>query len=85
MSNTNAVLVRMPRDFKQRLQELAQTQGVSVNQLINYALSREVSYMDARSYLDQRLADKFPEQIRKDFDNVMEKVKDRDVPDGDKL
>ena len=41
--------------------------------------------MDARSYLDQRLADKFPEQIRKDFDNVMEKVKDRDVPDGDKI
>ena len=31
MSNTNAVLVRMPRDLKQRLQELAQTQGVSVN------------------------------------------------------
>ena len=53
--------------------------------MINYALSREVSYMDARSYLDQRLADKFSEQIRKDFDNVMEKVKDRDVPDGDKI
>ena len=31
MSNTNTVLVRMPRDLKQRLQELAQTQGVSVN------------------------------------------------------
>ena len=35
--------------------------------------------------LDQRLADKSPEQIRKDFDNVMKNVKDREVPHWDKI
>lgn len=85
MAKANAVLVRMPADLKQRLQAQAQRQGVSVNQLITYSLTRQIATLEALSYLEQRLEGKSARKIRADFDRVMRKVKNRGVPEWDQL
>lgn len=85
MSNTQSILIRVPRDLKERLQEQARLQGVSLNQLIGYSLSREVSYLEARTYLERRLAGKTPEEIHQRFAQVMRKIEDRDVPEWDRM
>ena len=85
MSNTPSILIRVPRDLKERLQELARLQGVSLNQLIGYSLSQEVSYLEVRAYLERRLAGKTPEEIHQRFAQVMQKVEDRDVPKWDRM
>jgi len=85
MSNTNAVLVRMPADLKRRLQTQARRQGVSLNQLITYSLTREISALEALSYLEQRLEGKSARKVRADFDRVLRKVKDREVPEWDRI
>ena len=80
-----AVLVRLPRDLKRRLQGQARRQGVSLNQMINYSLAREVTLMEAQTYLEKRLDGKPAEEIQKRFWEVMEKVQDRPVPDWDRI
>ena len=85
MSNTNAVLVRMPADLKRRLQAQARQQGVSLNQLITYSLTREISALEAMAYLEQRLEGKSARKVRTAFDRVLRKVKDREVPAWDRI
>ena len=85
MSNANAVLVRMPADLKRRLQALARRQGVSLNQLITYSLTRELTALEGLSYLEQRLEGKSPQKIRAAVDRVLRKVKGRDVPEWDRV
>ena len=79
-----AILVRLPKDLKRRLKEQARRQGISVNQMINYSLTREMAFMEAQSYLDKRLEGKSAEEIQRKFQAVMEKVKDRPVPEWDR-
>jgi len=85
MSNPQAILIRVPRDLKERLQEQARHQGISLNQFVNYSLSQVVSYMEARTCLERRLTGKTPEEIHERFAQVMRKVEDRDVPEWDRL
>lgn len=85
MNKINAVLVRMPADLKRRLQTQAQRQGVSVNQLITYSLTRQIATLEAFSYLEQRLEGKSARKIREDFDRVLRKVKNSEVPKWDQI
>jgi len=72
-----AVLVRMPKDLKQRLQKQAKEQGVSLNQMITYSLAQEVTQLEAQRYLERRIEGKSPEDIEQKFWAVMDKVQDR--------
>ena len=78
-----AILVRLPKDLKRRLQDQARDQGISLNQMINYSLTQEVALMEARGYLDRRIEGKSADEIQKRFWATMEKVQDRPVPDWD--
>ena len=85
MSNANAVLVRMPADLKRRLQALARRQGVSLNQLITYSLTRELTALEGLSYLEQRLEGRSPQKVRAAVDRVLRKANDREVPGWDRV
>jgi hypothetical protein len=78
-----AILVRLPKDLKLLLQEQAKHRGVSLNQMINYSLTREVTHLEAQNYLDRRLAGKSAEQIQGKFWSLTEKIQDRPVPEWD--
>ena len=77
------ILVRLPKDLKRRLQVQATEQGISLNQMINYSLSRELTQLEAQRYFDQRLEGKSKEDIEQKFWTVMDKVQDRSVPEWD--
>ena len=78
-----SVLVRLPKDLKHRLQVQAKQQGVSLNQMIPYSLSREVAQLEAQCYFDQRLNNKNKEEVEQKFWDVLNKVQDRAVPEWD--
>jgi hypothetical protein len=48
--------IRLPNSLHQHAKRLAQTEGVSVNQLVNSALAEKLSALDAERYLKERAA-----------------------------
>jgi uncharacterized protein (DUF1778 family) len=63
MSKPSTVTLRVPRELKQRLEEAAQQQGVSLNQFALYILAGEVTRLEvgqakAWEALDQQYASK---------------------------
>lgn len=63
MSKPSTVTLRVPRELKQRLEEAAQQQGVSLNQFALYILAGEVTRLEmgqaqAWAALDQQYASK---------------------------
>ncbi len=48
--------IRLPESLHQRARELAQREGISINQLIATALAEKVSALDTVAYLEKRAA-----------------------------
>ena len=48
--------IRLPNALHQHAKRLAQTEGVSVNQLVSSALAEKLSALDAERYLQERAA-----------------------------
>ncbi len=48
--------VRLPESLQQRARELAEREGVSINQLIATALAEKISALDTMAYLEERAA-----------------------------
>ena len=48
--------IRLPNSIHQHTKRLAQTEGVSVNQLVSSALAEKLSALDAEWYLNERAA-----------------------------
>lgn len=46
--------LRLPESLHQRARELAQEEGISINQLIATALAEKISALDTVSYLAER-------------------------------
>ena len=46
--------IRLPNSIHQHAKRLAQTEGVSVNQLVSSALAEKLSALDAERYLNGR-------------------------------
>ena len=84
MKNKASVLtLRIPGELKHRIERLAEEQGVSINQLALYIFTRQVTEMEAGALFARRYRDKDSRQIVRDFDVVLEKVKEGSIPDWD--
>ena len=46
--------IRLPNSIRQHAKRLAQTEGISVNQLVSSALAEKLSALDAEQYLNER-------------------------------
>lgn len=73
--------VRLPESLHKRLKEMADKEGVSMNQLITLAVSEKVSTLLTVDYLKERAQ----RGDRKTFDELLEKVPDTDPEEFDKL
>ncbi|MDA0242901.1 MAG: toxin-antitoxin system HicB family antitoxin [Chloroflexi bacterium] len=83
MSQSNVITLRVPLDLKHRLVRVAQAQGVSLNQLAIYALTKEITLMESSAvqlYLKQS-----DEELQQGFEAVMAKVGHGHIPEWDKL
>ena len=85
MNNSQVVTLRMPSDLKRRLEREAKYQGVSINQLANYLVNSQLTYIESISILETRLKGKRLSQLKRKGKSILSKVKDRDVPEFDKI
>lgn len=77
----SALSLRLPDSVHRHIKELAQQEGVSINQFISSAVAEKVSAIATEDYLQQRAlrADK------QAFQRVLAKVPNREVVSGDEL
>ncbi len=73
--------VRLPESLYKRLKEMADKEGVSMNQFITLAVSEKVSSLLTVDYLKERA--KCGDQ--KTFEELLEKVPDTEPEEFDKL
>jgi len=73
----SSMSVRLPESLHKKARELAEQEGISINQLIATALAEKVSALMTAEYLAAR----GQRGNRKAFEQVLRKVKDR-VPDA---
>jgi predicted DNA-binding protein len=85
MNKSQVVTVRMPRELKQRLEQEAKYQGVSLNQLTNYLLNVQLTQMEAVSSLESRLAQKSLPGLKKKVRRILDRVPDRPAPSWDAI
>ncbi|MBM3264418.1 MAG: hypothetical protein FJY97_13465 [candidate division Zixibacteria bacterium] len=85
MRDTNVVTLRMPADLKRRLETVAHRQGISLNQLSNYLLNTQISWLEAEMALEARLARQSFDDLRTRFEAILNAVPDREPLDWDRL
>jgi hypothetical protein len=73
--------LRLPESLHRRLSEVAEREGVSINQLINSAVAEKMSALMTAQYLDARAK----RATRRKFDAVLAKVADIEPEDVDRL
>lgn len=73
--------VRLPESLHKKIKELAEKEGVSMNQFITLAVSEKMSALMTIDYLKER-AEK---ASKKKFINIMDQVPDVEPEEYDKL
>ena len=73
--------VRLPTSLHRQLRELAQKEGVSINQLITTAVAEKMAALLTVEYLEERAA----RGSRARFDSVLRKVRNREPEPQDRL
>ncbi len=73
--------LRLPLSLHRNLRELAEREGVSINQIISSAVGEKVAALHTLDYLRQRAE----RGNRKAFEAVLGKIPDVEPPDYDRL
>ena len=85
MAKASVLTIRIPADLKHRIDLLADEQGVSINQLAMYMFAKEIGNMESSQQIAGYWKGYSKKEIEKNFDAVMQKVKNRPVPGWDKI
>ena len=73
--------LRLPESLHQKVRELADQEGISINQLVTTALAEKISALLTEEYLAARAA----RGSRRKFDEILSKVPDAEPEAGDEL
>jgi len=73
--------VRLPDSIHKQLSELAEKEGISINQLVNSAVAEKMSALMTADYLEKRAS----RTSRKKFDEALSRVADIKPDDVDRL
>jgi hypothetical protein len=76
-----ALSLRLPESLHQKLGELAEREGVSINQLISSAVAEKMSALLTEEYLSSRAK----RATRRKFDAVLAKVPDVEPAEFDRM
>ncbi len=85
MPKENVLTIRMPTDLKHRISLVAQEQGVSINQLVLYIFFFFFGTLEAGHKMSTYWTEYAQEDIVSGFDEVMAKVREKPVPDWDRM
>jgi hypothetical protein len=73
--------LRLPESLHEKAREMAEREGVSINQLVTTALAEKLSALLTEEYLAQRAARGSQEK----FDRVLAKVSEEPPAEGDEI
>tara|TARA_B100000315_G_scaffold118708_1_gene108783 strand:- start:337 stop:573 length:237 start_codon:yes stop_codon:yes gene_type:complete len=73
--------LRLPDSLHRHIKEIAQKEGVSINQLISTAVAEKMSALFTEDYLENRAK----KGSRVKFKKILKKVPDRKPHSGDKI
>lgn len=73
--------LRLPESLHQKVRELAEREGVSINQLVTTALAEKISALLTEEYLEARAK----RGSREKFREILNKVPDTQPEPGDEL
>jgi hypothetical protein len=73
--------VRLPESLHEKAREMAEREGISINQLVTTALAEKLSALLTEEYLEERAR----RGSREKFEKVLSKVPDRDPLPEDEL
>ena len=77
----STLTVRLPHSLHTKIKELAQSEGISINQFLVLAAAEKISALLTKDYLEQEAA----QAQRADFEAFMGKVHDVEPEDYDLL
>uniref|UniRef100_Q3AR04 Toxin-antitoxin system HicB family antitoxin n=1 Tax=Chlorobium chlorochromatii (strain CaD3) TaxID=340177 RepID=Q3AR04_CHLCH len=77
----SALSLRLPKTLHEQLRELAQEEGISVNQFVMLAVAEKVASLSTIDYLQKRAE----RGSREKFLEILNKVPDIEPADFDKL
>lgn len=77
----STISLRLPESLHKRVKELAKREGMSINQLVNSALTEKISALLTEEYLEERAK----RGERDKFDRVLSRVRDVEPEENDKL
>lgn len=88
-TNASLLTLRIPNELKHNIKIMAEQQGISINQLALYALTKEIKEMQTFNQLEKYWSQKEETEIIDDFGKLLSKVKEKnnvnDLPDWDKV
>jgi len=76
-----ALSVRLPESLHRKLAEVAEREGISINQLINSAVAEKMSALMTEEYLEERAK----RGNQRKFATALAKVADREPDESDRL
>ena len=83
---TQVVTLRVPSELKNRLEQQAKFQGVSLNNLANYLLTTQLSQLETLASIEQRLRTKNLSNLKQKIALLLDKVPHNpNVPEWDQL
>ena len=85
MSKASILTIRVPSDLKHRIAQVAEEQGVSINQLAMYMFTKEIANIESGKYIADFWKGYSKSEILSGFDEVMARVKNDPVPQWDRL
>lgn len=77
----STLTVRLPESLHAKIKELAQAEGMSINQFLVVAAAEKMSALLTEDYLEQEAK----QGKRKDFERFMKKVPDVEPEEYDRL
>ena len=75
----SSISLRLPESLHERVREIAEKEGISINQLITTALAEKLAALLTSEYLAERAA----RGSRKKFERVLRKVRGAEPPASD--
>lgn len=81
----NVLTIRIPEELKHRIERMADSQGVSLNQFALYSFTKQLGELESSDYLQKYLGGKSKDEIYAAFDAALAKVEEREVPDWDRM
>lgn len=72
--------IRLPESIHNKIREMAEKEGVSINQLVNSAVAEKLSAIMTEEYLEERAR----QGSREQYEHVLSKVADREPEDYDR-